>query len=683
MKYLISQTIRKWLLALMLLGYASTAYSQRVNLDEPTRAGELTLFPDIVETNKYYYVLDKARMAQHENEEPQFSFLNYVKNTEDGAEGGGIVHALVELYVSDERLREAQTELRRIKPGAQIIGPVMWKGGTIALVSSFAKADGELSKQVIGIGKAPILDGQKAAVSVELTQKGAEILWESFKTPTPDMSISFEMELEGYRAPKQATIEANFDRIYEHQSFNVGLATPYIAADINGTFEDLRDEGAIKITSVGSDEQMDQLIAIAYNKLTELMFEPIGGTGTPDLNQLTSAAGQNGSMLDRATSMLNSARQETAQENQRIRQQNEAAQARADRENARIRRENSAATDGTSESDDSGTPTENSTQDTTSDDTNSDAAARPNPRSEQPPMEEGSVAASASPEDEPGPAIQEEVNPDLQEEKSKPFMAIAVSYQMKKKRHRGNYRIDLNKSTTDAITMRFDQNFGPDTRDCRSCYRQVNLDNPLYKQREIVAFVDGMNAEDFGEYINFVTVNMVKEHEEGAISQDEIRIDRNNFNQEANNFKLIYGWKDDNVREDWLDYSYQATWSFFGGHKVTFEPEQTKDGAINLAPPFKRKQVRLSADPFQLESSDIRLINVRLFYELGGQEFSKQITLNARDEVIAGDMELLLPIDQDEYEYEIEWRLSGNQTLSSGRLTTSFSEILIDELPLD
>ena len=681
MKYLTKSITKRFLLLTLLLCIGLGLQAQRVNLDEPTRAGELTLFPDIVEDNKYYYVLDKVRMAQHENEDPQFSFLNYVKNTENGAEGGGIVHALVELYVSDDQLRAAQTDLRRVNPNGQIVGPVMWKGGTIALISSFVKADGELSKQVIGIGKAPILDGQKAAVSVELTQKGAEILWESFKTPTPDMSVSFEMELEGYRAPKQATIEANFDRIYEHQAFNVGLATPFLAADISGSFEDLRDEGAIKITNVGSDEQMDQLIAIAYNKLTELMFEPISGTGTPDLTQLTSAAGQGSSMLDRATSMLNSARQETEQENQRIRQQNEAARARADRENTRIRRENAAAM---SRENASQTETVSESQaDTTANDTTNTAAARPGPRGEQPPMEEGEVAASASPEDRPGPSLQEEVSPDLQEEKSKPFMAIAVSYQMKKKRHRGEYRIDLNKSSTDAITMRFDHNFGPDTRDCRDCYRQVNLDNPLFKQREIVAFVDGMNASDFGEYINFVTVNMVKEHEEGAISQDEIRIDRNNFNQEGNNFKLIYGWKEDNSREDWLDYTYQATWSFFGGHQVSFEPETTSDGALNLAPPFKRKQVRLSADPFQLESAGVRLINVRLFYELEGQEFSKQLTLNARDEVVAGDMELLLPRDQDEYEYEIEWRLTGNQLLTSGRLSTSFSEILVDEIPIN
>ena len=91
---------------------------------------------------------------------------------------------------------------------------------------------------------------------------------------------------------------------------------------------------------------------------------------------------------------------------------------------------------------------------------------------------------------------------------------MLASFEMKRVHQRGIFKIDLNKYTTDNLTLRFDENIG----DMRSLmkegdnFRQVNLDDPLYKQRELVVFVDGMNAKDFGDYVNFATVQMRKHH---------------------------------------------------------------------------------------------------------------------------------------------------------------------------
>ena len=82
-----------------LLGMLSKAsFGQSILIDNPVRAGELTVFPDVKDGNKYYYLPDKPRLALHPNGEPQFSFLRYVDNvSSEGAEdqkegeGGGIV----------------------------------------------------------------------------------------------------------------------------------------------------------------------------------------------------------------------------------------------------------------------------------------------------------------------------------------------------------------------------------------------------------------------------------------------------------------------------------------------------------------------------------------------------------------------------------------------------------------
>jgi hypothetical protein len=173
-------------------------------LDRPYKAGELTLFADQADDKAFYYVVDKPHLALDANGTPQFSFLRWVDtkrpaNSEE--KGGGIIHALVELGVSDEQLQQARAEIQALKPGAKIIGPAMFSAGRFGLVASVTDESGKLAKKVLGLGPAPMLDGQKAAVSIRLTELGAKVLWESFKTPTPDISFSFEMELTGVPAP--------------------------------------------------------------------------------------------------------------------------------------------------------------------------------------------------------------------------------------------------------------------------------------------------------------------------------------------------------------------------------------------------------------------------------------------------------------------------------------------------
>ena len=311
---------------LFLIGMLITVkfgFSQQILLDKPLRAGDLTLFPELNNETVYYYLPDKVRIGKHADGKPQFSFLRYVENVRSQnesreGEGGGIVHAVIELKVPDEMLAKARQELRRLKSNAIIQGPIVYKGGTIALISSFTDPASGFTKKVIGLGKAPILDNEKAAISVLLTKQGAKILWESFKTPTPDMSISFEMEVTGFRSPIGATIEANFDQIYSHQNIQAAVASPVLAAEINQTFDDLVKTGAIKVTQVGTDANIERAVEAAYTKLTNMMFDPAGGSGTPSLNQLTGTGGQP-SLLDRATTMLNTARTETRQENERRR----------------------------------------------------------------------------------------------------------------------------------------------------------------------------------------------------------------------------------------------------------------------------------------------------------------------------------------------------------------------------
>jgi len=668
---------RLWCAVLAATLCAAPAMAQQILIDKPVRAGELTVFPDLNDPMSYYYVNDKPHLATDANGKPQFSFLRYVENVRSAAdqaeategEGGGIVHAVVALSITPEQLQAARQGLQQIKPGAKIVGPVVFKSGKFGLVSSFKDTNGNLTKQVVGLGNAPILDGEKAAVSMQLTKLGAKILWESFNTPTPDISFSFEMEMTGYRSPHRALIEADFDQIYEHKAFGVGMATKYLAAEIKGAFDDLRRTGAIKLTQVGDDEKLDALITTAYNKITEMMFSPIGGTGTPDLGSLAGTGGQP-SLLDKATSYLKENRAAANAENDKIRAENKA-----------IRAENrtAAAQDAAAAQNAAATPAApaSASANAAADSTDRD---RPRGYRPRPPSLQPTYADNARPTDKPGAAASTPVAE--RKEEDVPGFAVLASFEMKSVHQSGSFKIDLNKYTTDNLTLRFDENIG-DMRSLKEGdnFRQVNLDDPLYKQRELVVMVDGMNAKDFGDYINFATVQMRKKHQAGDETQDEVRIDRANFNKEGNNFKLLYGWKNDSDRRKWMDYEYQTTWSFFGGKQVQAPWVRANAGAIDLAPPFQKHSVDLQADPDEVAKAGVRAITVKVYYTLGDSEQVRQTTLNIAKGQLSDRIDFILPAGKVDYGYQIDWTLKGNKTATTGRKTANSAVLFVDEVP--
>jgi hypothetical protein len=781
-------------------GTTAPTAAAHILLDKAVHAGDLVLFPDLADDKSWYYVSDQPHLALDDGGRPQFSFLRWVSNVRSGAkeaearegEGGGIVHALVELAVSKQQIQEAQRELQRTHPGAKIVGLVPWSSGTFGIVSSFKDPKGNLSTQVLGLGKAPLLDGEKAAISIQLTKLGAKVLWESFSTPTPDISFTFEMELQGYHSPLSAKVEANWDQVYRHEAFGAGFASTYIAADINAAFDDLRRNGAIKVTQVGNDSAMDGIVRAAYDKLTEMMFSKVESLDPANLSKGPTAAAQGQSLLDRAGSKLKDERAAAETRNTGIRTRNEAirkrnaerdkarleqssagdsaaqAQAKADRlkqeaaaaraESDRLKAEWEAKKGGAVTRPIAPSPTPDA-KDPFSTPGRAAAAplewlpmdarkkvptgvhgpsdpspAPPGPSAPSPstptntPVQpaagasgssgcakgdaacEGAFSAyntakgKADEADQKAKQAQDDADklksgsgsdaerkrlaaePNEQEipEESAPGFALLATYELREVHQSGTFVLDMNKYLTGSLVTRFDENVGDLRRLIKEAehFRQVNLDDPLYQQREIVAMVDGYDAKGFGEWINFVTVQLRKKHAGGAETTDEVRIDRQNFNQAGNAFKLLYGWNGDGDRRQWLDYEYRVVWSFFGGKQIEQPWRKASAGAIDLAPPFARRRVALEADPAEIGAAGVRLITTRIYYTAGGSEQVKQVTLEPAKQQLSSAVEILLPANEFDYGYEVLWRLAGNKTVSSGRQTSSEGVLFVDEIPL-
>ena len=257
--------------------FAGSVYAQEIKLDASEACGDLLCYPSLDDANVFYYLPDQPRIAVKDGK-PQFSFLKYAR-VQDGTEagtgragGGGIVHFLVTYGASQSRVTKAEAALQKKHPDGKITGPVTYRKGSFALVTSFQESN-TLHTKTLAVGKAPLMEGQKTAVSLALTPEGAEVLWESFRSATPDISLVFDMEFDGIREPYEATLEADWSQITKHDQVNAGFKYAWFGADVDVLFQELRQSGAVKITTKGESAMMDKILQSANAKLLTIMFD--------------------------------------------------------------------------------------------------------------------------------------------------------------------------------------------------------------------------------------------------------------------------------------------------------------------------------------------------------------------------------------------------------------------------
>lgn len=643
-------------IALLLMNtmFAQTDFTMQIVLDKPVDAGPLTLFPGVKDPDAYWYASNKIRLALNDDGTPKLKFVKWVHNEENGSDegiGGGVLHFVYGFRVTEDELDEAKRELRRINSKGKIMGSVIYKSGTVTVsIPKVGDPDPE-NVEIVAVAPAPTMEGNSVAVNMQLDKRSASLLWDSFKAGNALVAINFNMIIAGYNSPIEAKITFHNDQIYNSQQFQAGLATPWLNAEIDVLVKDLVDNGAIEIEKIGENFSMDDAIDRVVEKATDMMFTPFGSTEGPNVSQLTSIAGQqdNQDYLTRASTLLNTARSEARTERDAVRRRNDAERARYE-----------SSSTGSSET---GPPTRTE-QENDSLVANNSGGLRPGDSSR-------AVNGASSPNS----------GPDLEEEPSMPSIALVASYTVKKIKISGTKSFSLKESYPTTIPFPFGDNLVVDMGSCPKCFQESNLDDPVFKQREILAQLDGLNANDFDKYINYANVLLRKHHESGEYTYDEVRVTRNNFNSEGNLFTMLYGWKGDNNREAWFDYEYKVAWSFFGGNNFESQWEDTNVSAINLNPPLTRRIIEIEAEKEILDENNVRAVEVKLYYNLGGEDQVKQFSLNPKRDVLSGQVEIMLADGTEDYDYEIVWILYGNQERKSGRLTTGVSRLFVDQLP--
>jgi len=645
---------------------AARADAQELLLDQMQSAAGLKLFPVYGKEKTFYYMPDKIEIPTGDDGKKQFSFLKFV-NDEAGSgeggvqkvDGGGLVTFLVNFAVSEQAVQRAQSELQRKVPGATIVGPLNYREGTFALVSEFAQEDGDWTKRVLGLGKAPVMEGHKAAVSIRLTKTGAIILWDSFQQAASNINVSFEMIISGYRNPYEAKMTAWWERVAKNKALNIGVRTDFLGVDIQDVMKELKESGAIELEVKGEDEKMDRLWEMAYGKLAEQMFEPANDPTTLATLQDDPNVYSN---FERANQFNTQVRERINQENRaelnREQQEREKLAAFAEQwqllgDIARNGGQPSGGA-GSEGGDDNG--------------------------------EQGGQAGSGSPRSSAQPANTSDSAPRVREAnlQTPPSFSLMASYRKKQFKKTGKFELNFKKWTTDTQSMRFDENiggFGKKMFNDPAHFRTVNLDDPSYKIRELVVRLDGQDSADFDKYVNSVIVAIRKTHQDGFSHYDELEINRSNFNNTGNNFTMQYGFHGDTERAKWLDYEYKVVWKLFGGAEWNSGWQANDEFIIDVSPPHRYREVTIEADPEIFSDEKIRLATINFESSLFGKKDVQQVTLKPSGTgVLSKVIKYAHEPGNYAYNYDVSWIKRGGVQLKKERTDGIAEFIFADEL---
>lgn len=272
-------------LALALLA-ARPVPGQQISIDRGVRLAGLWCFPLSSDAKQWVYLPAAAELATDDAGRPQFSFVRYVAPeterpagaaTITAARGGGVLHFLVQLKTPEDAVAAAQQQLRRDHEDDDIRlrGPIVFRDGQFTLVSAVLTREGKTEKRVMAAGRAPVLEGNRLALSFDLEPEQATLLLESFKMATPDVSLVFDMTFSGLTDAYQAHLTVNWSEVRKSESFSAGASVYFVSADVETLFDRLRRDNAIQLETAGSDATMEALLNVIYTRLLELMFKPV------------------------------------------------------------------------------------------------------------------------------------------------------------------------------------------------------------------------------------------------------------------------------------------------------------------------------------------------------------------------------------------------------------------------
>jgi len=570
------------LLGACLLLFSFVALAQTVEVEHGQRAAGLWCFPVFNRPGEWVYIPARGRLAVDKKDQPRFSFIRYAftrtpdtggSQTITRADGGGILHFLALYDTPAEQVAQAQRELhkRLDDDELRLVGPMVFEAGRYTLVSSIINSSGESERHVLATGTAPVLEGNQLALSFELDPEEAMLLMESFRMDTPDISIVFDMEFSGITDAYQARVFVDWSQVRQNETFSAGGTVYFVSADVEAEIDRLIRNNAIRVESVGEDTAMEGLIARIYERLLELLFNPVPPERIPEE--------QRGGLSEALGALVGN---------------------------------------------------------------------------------DGLLSSGNS-----------------------TGFGAHVGYQLKDLRWQGETVLDFNHRSRVSRHAYITFNIGDLYRQYGNDdahFRAVNPDDPTFDQREIHLSVDGNLIPEFEDMINNVTVALRKHHSDGSITLAERVINRESIASGHALSPMVYGWRNDDNRVEWLDYEYRMHWSFRGGGHFESDWIETSAAMVELYAPFLRQRVQLVNTGLDLTAQGVRAVIVGIEYPFFGALRREQLVIRGDRPAAEAAVEITLPRDRLDYDYQMTWVMAdGSRPRISG--SDSSGLIFIDPPP--
>lgn len=189
--------------------------------------------------------------------------------------GGGLLHFLVLYETPESQVRKAERKLKSMFDNDQIklVSPVEITSGQFIIVSSVL-IDGEEERNLIGTGMAPVFQNSKIAFSFMLDPLKSQILMESFKMETSDVSIMFDLKFKGVSNAYNGKLTVDWSQVQNSEYSSSSVDAIFYSSDVEKIYAELEQNGGIKLESYGEDSLAGGLMEMAYDRLTKLMYEP-------------------------------------------------------------------------------------------------------------------------------------------------------------------------------------------------------------------------------------------------------------------------------------------------------------------------------------------------------------------------------------------------------------------------
>lgn len=159
--------------------------------------GEATSTPGL-KSKKYHYLPVNLRLADRPDGVPEFLFMKFIaeERAEQGGVSGALMHFLMTWGLTKTQQEELETILKENHGNAQLMGAVQMspeeESGSFQIISA-TLSDKGMTPSLITSGKAPLLEGGKAATAARFDKNGAQLLAATFERTRSVTDLSVAM----------------------------------------------------------------------------------------------------------------------------------------------------------------------------------------------------------------------------------------------------------------------------------------------------------------------------------------------------------------------------------------------------------------------------------------------------------------------------------------------------------